>query len=202
MGALVDVAGAVGGVLHGVREHERLLLPLVQGRVPLDGAAVVETYTVIPQKNGRRTGVVIGRLVDPTVPEGLGARFVANLDSDDDELFDLLLTSDDPVGTPIVVRSFDKGNRVALTAAAMNSRHPVVAPAFRDSYEHVEIRRDGRLLEVTINRPDARNALNPAANAELDSIFEAYFADPDLWVVEIEDRQGRHFIDGKVADQA
>ena len=26
--------------------------------------------------------------------------------------------------------------------------------------------------------------------------------DPDLWVVEIEDRQGRHVIDGKVADQA
>ncbi|WP_420871719.1 acetyl-CoA acetyltransferase [Gordonia hongkongensis] len=169
-----DTSGPVQAELDAV--------PTVPTIADADGAAVVETYTVIPQKNGRRTGVVIGRLVDPTVPEGLGARFVANLDSDDDELFDLLLTSEDPVGTPIVVRSFDKGNRVALTAAAMNSRHPVVAPAFRDSYEHVEIRRDGRLLEVTINRPDARNALNPAANAELDSIFEAYFADPDLWV--------------------
>ena len=40
----------------------------------------------------------------------------------------------------------------------------------------------GHLLEVTINRPDALNALHPPANAELDEVFDAYFADPDLWV--------------------
>ncbi|MBA5845947.1 acetyl-CoA acetyltransferase [Gordonia amicalis] len=147
-----------------------------------DGPAILETYTVIPSKSGKRTGVVIGRLIDHAAPDGLGARFVANLDSDDDEFFDHLLTSDDPAGTKIVVRSFDKGNRVKLTEAAMNAKYPAVAPAFRDSYEHIEIRRDGHLLEVTINRPDARNALNPAANAELDSVFDAYFADDDLWV--------------------
>ncbi|MBW8827823.1 MAG: enoyl-CoA hydratase/isomerase family protein, partial [Acidobacteria bacterium] len=44
------------------------------------------------------------------------------------------------------------------------------------------VRRDDHLLEVTINRPEARNSLHPMANEELDEIFDAYFEDPDLWV--------------------
>jgi acetyl-CoA C-acetyltransferase len=46
----------------------------------------------------------------------------------------------------------------------------------------VLVRRDGHLLEVTINRPDVRNAVHPPANDELDHVFDAYFADPELWV--------------------
>jgi hypothetical protein len=38
------------------------------------------------------------------------------------------------------------------------------------------------ILEVTINRPEVRNALHPPANDELDHVFDAYFADDDLWV--------------------
>ena len=41
--------------------------------------------------------------------------------------------------------------------------------------------RDGHLLEVTINRPAARNSLHPMANDELDHVFDAYFADDELW---------------------
>jgi acetyl-CoA C-acetyltransferase len=52
----------------------------------------------------------------------------------------------------------------------------------RDRYDHVLVRRDGHLLEVTINRPEARNSLHPMANDELDHIFDAYFADDELWV--------------------
>jgi acetyl-CoA C-acetyltransferase len=43
------------------------------------------------------------------------------------------------------------------------------------------VRRDGHLLEVTINRPEARNSLHPMANEELDHVFDAFFADGDLW---------------------
>ena len=35
---------------------------------------------------------------------------------------------------------------------------------------------------MTINRPNALNALHPPANAELAEVFDAYFADPELWV--------------------
>ena len=44
------------------------------------------------------------------------------------------------------------------------------------------VARDGHVLEITINRPEKRNALTPPANDELDEIFDAYFADPGLWV--------------------
>jgi acetyl-CoA C-acetyltransferase len=54
--------------------------------------------------------------------------------------------------------------------------------ALRESYEHVSVRRDGHILEITINRPAVCNSLHPPANDELDEIFDAYFADPDLWV--------------------
>ena len=41
---------------------------------------------------------------------------------------------------------------------------------------------DGHLLTVTINRPDNMNALHPAANHELATVFDTFAADPDLWV--------------------
>jgi acetyl-CoA C-acetyltransferase len=61
----------------------------------------------------------------------------------------------------------------------MDAPEPLV---LRDSYEHVLVRRDGHLLEVTINRPEARNSLHPMANDELDHVFNCFFADGDLWV--------------------
>jgi enoyl-CoA hydratase/carnithine racemase len=41
---------------------------------------------------------------------------------------------------------------------------------------------DGRLLTVTINRPEVYNALHPMANQELSDIFDEFAANPDLWV--------------------
>jgi enoyl-CoA hydratase/carnithine racemase len=45
-----------------------------------------------------------------------------------------------------------------------------------------KVEREGRLLIVTINRPEVMNALHPPANHELAEIFDDYQADPDLWV--------------------
>ncbi len=42
--------------------------------------------------------------------------------------------------------------------------------------------RDGRLLTVTICRPEVRNALHPPAHHELAAVFDAFEADADLWV--------------------
>lgn len=148
--------------------------PRVQTSDYADGPATLEGFTVMPGRDGSRTGIVIGRLDS-------GRRFIATVAADDESMFALLAT-DDPVGARIYVRSSAKGNRVFTDRASMLRHHPPVAPTFRSSYEYVEVRRDGHLLEVTINRPEARNALHPAANAELDEIFDAYFADADLWV--------------------
>ena len=80
------------------------------------------------------------------------------------------------------MRSFGPGNRVTVSRARMDELCPPQPPVLRDSYEHVLVRRDGHLLEVTINRPESRNSLHPMANDELDHVFDAYFADDDLWV--------------------
>jgi acetyl-CoA C-acetyltransferase len=64
----------------------------------------------------------------------------------------------------------------------MDELFPSAPAVLRDRYEHVLVRRDGHLLEVTINRPEARNSLHPMANDELDHVFDAYFAEADLWV--------------------
>lgn len=42
--------------------------------------------------------------------------------------------------------------------------------------------RDGRLLIVTMNRPERMNALHWMANEELASVFDAFESDPELWV--------------------
>jgi acetyl-CoA C-acetyltransferase len=64
----------------------------------------------------------------------------------------------------------------------MNELFPPRPAVLKDQYEHVLVRRDGHLLEVTINRPESRNSLHPMANDELDHVFDAYFADDELWV--------------------
>ena len=50
------------------------------------------------------------------------------------------------------------------------------------NFEHIEVVAEGRVLVVTINRPERMNALHPPANAELAQVFDGFSADPDLWV--------------------
>ena len=50
------------------------------------------------------------------------------------------------------------------------------------SYTYVDVAREGRLTLVTINRPEAHNALNAAAHVELDDVFNAFAADDEQWV--------------------
>ncbi|HLK77185.1 MAG TPA: acetyl-CoA acetyltransferase [Streptosporangiaceae bacterium] len=140
-----------------------------------DGPATIETYTVTHRRGGARTGIVIGRL------DADGRRFMARGDDRDPDLLDLL-SSGEPVGARVWVRSFGFGNRVTTTRARMDELFPAAPAVLRDRYEHVLVRRDGHLLEVTINRPEVRNSLHPMANDELDHVFDAYFADPGLWV--------------------
>src|SRR5262249_30252657 len=71
---------------------------------------------------------------------------------------------------------------VSVDESTMDSLFPREPAELRDRYEHIVVHRDGHLLEVTINRPEARNSLHPMANDELDHAFDAYFAGDELWV--------------------
>ncbi len=159
------------------------------------GPAVIETFTVRHGRDGHRRGIVVGRLDGSGHLDGSGRRFVATVPPGDQELLDLL-SEGDPFGADVYARAFASGNHVTRTRARMDSLFPARPPGLREQYEHVTVGRDGHLLEVTINRPQVRNALHPPANDELDEIFDAYFADPDLWVAILTGAGERSFCAG------
>lgn len=139
-----------------------------------DGWATIETYTVKHERHGM-TGIVVGRL------EPDGARFLASTVPGDDDVVGLLTGDVEPLGSRVFVRSFGYGNRVTLTQERADELLPRPTPVLRDDYEHVSVRRDGRVLEITLDRPAVRNALHAESHVELEQVLDAYFADPDLW---------------------
>ncbi len=140
------------------------------------GWAVIDTYTVVHGSGGRKTGIVIGRL------DAGGGRFLAQVAEGDHELMELLETAEQPVGERVYVTAFGHGNRVTLNDRIAATLFPARTAHLRDHYEFIKVHRDGHLLEVTIDRPDVRNCLHPPAHEELEEVFDAFFADRDLWV--------------------
>ena len=63
-------------------------------------------------------------------------------------------------------------------------------------YEFCRVEREGRLLVVTLDRPEVMNALHPPANFELERVFDAFVADPELWVAILTGAGDRAFCAG------
>jgi acetyl-CoA C-acetyltransferase len=80
-----------------------------------DGWATVETFTVRYGRDGRRTGIVVGRL------ETTGERFIAMAHDGDSAVLELL-SSDQPIGQRVYARSFGFGNRVTTSPERMDGR--------------------------------------------------------------------------------
>jgi len=55
---------------------------------------------------------------------------------------------------------------------------------------------DGRILVVTIDRPERMNALHPPGNHEMAKVFDDFAADPDLWVAIVTGAGERAFCAG------
>lgn len=153
------------------------------------GWARIESFTIIYGKHGDRTGIIIGRL------EESDERFVARTAENDDSLLEVLATAEQPIGERFWVFNLPAGNRATTTPRKAADLAPV-SVGLQESYEHIRVERDGHLLVVTINRPEARNALFPAAHVELDSVFNAFFADPELWVAIITGAGDQSFCSG------
>ena len=132
-----------------------------------EGPATIETYTVTYARDGEPLqGVVIGRT--PT-----GGRTMARVPPGDEAAMAMLTGLErSAVGAEGFVRKDVFGKPVwSLSGEA-------VAPSRR--YTRVE--RDGPITIVTIDRPEAMNALHPDANAELAGIFDEFSADPGQWI--------------------
>ncbi len=159
-----------------------------------DGWARIESCSVSYDRNGTPTaGVVVGRL------ERTDARFLAEAIDGDDELLAHLL-GEQPVGTRVFSRALDVGNRVTLSRERMDDLLPRRSVGFRSEYDHILVQRREHVLEITINRPAQRNALHPPANDELEAVFDAFFADSDLWVAIITGAGDRGFCTGHDLD--
>jgi enoyl-CoA hydratase/carnithine racemase len=62
--------------------------------------------------------------------------------------------------------------------------------------EFCKVERDGRILTVTLARPEVLNALHPPASFELEKVFDDFAADPDLWVAIVTGEGERAFCAG------
>ncbi|WP_311268167.1 enoyl-CoA hydratase-related protein [Sphingobium sp. WCS2017Hpa-17] len=64
------------------------------------------------------------------------------------------------------------------------------------TYQYVDVVREGPLTIVTINRPEAHNALNAAAQLELQDVFNDYATDDSQWVAIITGAGAKAFCAG------
>lgn len=110
----------------------------------------------------------------------------------------MLLSSDLWVGA--LVRRAQIGGAFATVVRRGDARAGTVIVKAYDTSE-----RRARLYTEAFGPDGDRLWIQPVASeqeSELDAYVERQARyDPDLWVVEIEDRQGRHFITEKVADE-
>ncbi|GAA5037832.1 acetyl-CoA acetyltransferase [Thermocatellispora tengchongensis] len=91
--------------------------PGVPQALRADGWGVIETYTVKHARDGRRTGIVVGRLED-------GDRRFLAMAADGDADMLALLTTGEPIGRRVYARSFDFGNRVSVSEARLEELFP------------------------------------------------------------------------------
>lgn len=140
-----------------------------------DGWARLETWSIQYGAGDPRT-VVVGLLED-------GSRFVANDVPGDDDLRERLL-ADSVAGVRVFARSTHAGNRVTLTEERMDELLPHRAPSLTDTFQCLEVERDGHVLVVRLHGP---------FSAELDHVLDAYESDPSLWVAVLTGRDGGPF---------
>ena len=134
------------------------------------GPARIETYTVAFGRDGTPlNGIVVLRTP-------AGARTLARVDAEDSASMDLLQsTQDNAIGQPGHVRIDSFGLPLWESGEQPRDRRAIPRKFCR-------VEREGPLTIVTIDRPEAMNALHPRANAELAEIFDDFAADPDQWV--------------------
>jgi crotonobetainyl-CoA hydratase len=64
------------------------------------------------------------------------------------------------------------------------------------AFEFVDVKQNGRITVVTLNRPGVMNALHKPAHFELHEVFSTFAADPDQWVAIVTGAGDRAFCAG------
>ena len=136
-----------------------------------DCTAVIEAYTVRHDRNG-----IIHAYLFARNDQG---RVMAAVPADHRATMQALHKFDNPVGQTVNI--IHRGGKNILS-----NPHTLGVPMSDDflarDFKYVELKRDGNVLEITLNRPEAYNALFSAAHFELAEIFDEFERDQDLWV--------------------
>jgi enoyl-CoA hydratase/carnithine racemase len=102
------------------------------------------------------------------------------------------LAKDDPIGQAVQVQN-DGANYIC----ASNAVGTPAAGRFLDrEFRYVRAERRGRVLEITLDRPDQMNALHSAAHFELHEIFDEFERDRELWIAIVTGAGERAFCSG------
>ena len=136
-----------------------------------DCTAVIEAYTVRHDRNGITHAYLFARNDQ--------GRVMAVAPPDHRATMQALHKFDNPVGQTVNI--IHRGGKNILS-----NPHTLGVPMSDDflarEFKYVELKRDGNVLEITFNRPEAYNALFSAAHFELAEIFDEFERDQDLWV--------------------
>ena len=136
-----------------------------------DCTAVIEAYTVRHDRNGITDAYLFARNDQ--------GRVMAVAPADHRATMQALHKFDNPVGQTVNI--IHRGGKNILS-----NPHTLGVPMSDDflarEFKYVELKRDGNVLEITFNRPEAYNALFSAAHFELAEIFDEFERDQDLWV--------------------
>lgn len=140
-----------------------------------EGEAQIVSYAVEMKKGVPQRGYIIGKTAEA------GDVFIAATDPKDQKTPQQMVDSD-PFGQTVYVTCEGAGSRFTFSKEKTLALVPPRGKTFKDNYEFCSINIDNHMLEVTINRPEFKNALHPYANEELAEIFDQYFSDENLWV--------------------
>jgi len=154
-----------------------------------NGRATIESYTVSFMKGMPVHAVVVGRLLKNN------ARFVACNSRGDAEVLERLLKQD-CIRQEIVVASTAQANIIAFDQQALRKYLKPAATQFRENYEYCNINVNAHILEITIDRQAAHNALTPQANDELAEVFDVYMSQADLRVAIVTGAGDKAFCSG------
>lgn len=139
------------------------------------GMARIIAYTVHYFQNFPVKAIIVGEL------DATGERFYATTPMADTDTVQEILARE-AVGRSIYVTYDPKGNRFAFSQAQLDKFTKPPVRHFLETYKFCQVKREGKVLWVILNRPAVRNALHPPANDELEGVFNAFEADTALRV--------------------
>ena len=146
--------------------------------------ARVETFTVTYKKGALSRGYVIA-----STPEG---RILARVRSGHRATL-AALAARDPVGSKVRITHIEGVNY--LNADDRPGLEPPASGLVR-CFDDVLVERREHVLVVTLNRPESMNALHTGVHFALHEIWDAFEADPDLWVGVLTGAGDRAFCSG------